>query len=157
MGTAAVTRALGIDPGLDGGLVVLAGSKLLAHIAMPTIREGKRRHLDLSALLRLLAAMPWYGATAYLEAQGPRPHQHVVATATQMLGYGQLIGLLAARAHPIVRVQPAVWKRWAGLIGQPKERSVVVANERWPELALKRTQHGLADAALIAAWGVSHG
>lgn len=147
----------GIDPGVDGGLVVVRAGEILGWSTMPTVRVLRRRHIDITSLIQRFGTDPYYGSHVVIEVQGPRPHQHVVSTSSQMFGYGQLLGMFAAMSNGVTRVHPAVWKRWAGLIGQPKEASVIVANDRWPGLGLRARQHGIADAALIAAWGEEHG
>lgn len=65
-------------------------------------------------------------------------------------------GVLAGLGTPVTYVQPAVWKRRAGLIGASKSASRHLATATWPDHApafRKARDDGRAEAALIARHG----
>jgi hypothetical protein len=61
---------------------------------------------------------------------------------------------------PYYEITPQTWKKYFGLIGQPKSAAVKLAKGKYPKLNwsgwLKKNQEGLADAILIGlySWGV---
>ena len=69
------------------------------------------------------------------------------------VGYGKILGVLAALDIPIIHFSPSQWKkRWN--LGKDKNLSRQRATERWPDWAdsFKLVKNdGRAEAALIAA------
>lgn len=157
-------RVIGIDPGLYGGVVAIDADgddqQIVAAFATPLLtgmRKGKAiRDYDVRAMYNVLCDVV-YGAPnrpvlIVLERASTRPGQHAQAVLRTGEGYGLWRGL--AHAFPVViqYVLPQVWKRRACLIHADKRASVGRAKERFPALArLTATQHGIAEAALIAS------
>ncbi len=73
--------------------------------------------------------------------------------------YGTYLGILTTLKIPFQEVHPMTWKKEFGLLRQPKERSIQVAQQLFPSLANQLTRkkdHGRAEALLIAEWGRRH-
>jgi len=155
-----MTARVGIDPGLTGAVVFLApDGDLLAVVDMPTLTATTgRREVNAAGLAELLRHYP--GATVTVERVGPRPGEGAVGAFAFGYGLGTVLAVLATLGHPTRLVQPAVWKRWAGIpAGAPKDAAVAVAARMVPQagpfLTLKK-HHGRADAVLLAEYGRTH-
>jgi len=169
-------RVIGIDPGALGGLGVLdlddAGEVLAVALhrtpRVEVLRNRARRHdYDPAAMRELLAdkleGWPRYIEVA-LEAQGARPGQGVASSYRTGVGFGLWHGLVVAARVPYRIVQPAAWKRHAGLLGADKRASRLRAQERFPSLgAIAPADEGPSEGLLMAAYvaalrteGVSH-
>jgi len=172
-------RVIGIDPGALGGLGVLdlddAGEVLAVELhrtpRVEVLRNRKRRlDYDPTAMRDLLLravdgrAATIHGVDVGLEAQGARPGQGVASSYRTGVGFGLWLGLVVAARVPYRIVQPAAWKRHAGLLGADKRASRLRAQERFPSLGViapadEGPSEGLLLAAYIAALrteGVSH-
>lgn len=149
---------LGIDPGLDGAIAMLAGDELFI-ADMPTLtieRNGAaRRDVDLHALLGIFRDAAQRGAVAWVEQVGARPTDGSAQAFTFGKGYGAILMGLAACAVPVNYAAPAVWKR-ALSVTKEKDSSRARASELMPNHAglWKLKKHdGRAEAALIAEYG----
>lgn len=151
---------LGVDPGLDGGLVALdSHCRFLAAWRMPTttrrVNRRDRRSLDVPALLELLqdAAMLVEG----IMLEDTHGHEGQSAPAAYAFGWqvGALRGLAAALGVPVALVAPNVWKAAAG-VTRDKNTSRARALALWPDQGLLWKRDGIAEAALIARHGVLH-
>jgi crossover junction endodeoxyribonuclease RuvC len=150
---------IGIDPGITGALSVydLPGKRVCEVHDLPVNEKttGKGNQLDAAGLCAILEGyMPLH---VFIEAQRPRTKQGV----TGVFSLGRTIGVIecacAALRLPYTLIEPAVWKRKAGLIKAEKGQSVTRALQLWPHLAEKLTRkkdHGRAEAALIVWHGV---
>ena len=79
-------------------------------------------------------------------------------------GFGVIQGVLAALKQPYQFVEPATWKRRAGLIGKPKKAALTKVKELFPNSAdlflhgrgkgSEAAAIGRADAVLIARFGL---
>ncbi len=159
---------IGIDPGADGGIALIAPSLTVARV-MPDSPQ---------ALAAILAqARP---AVAWVERVHAFPGQGVSSCFTFGQAYGTILGVLAALGIPTHLVEPRTWKR--AILGNPdpvpanldakaakawarkagKAAAVAYCLRRWPGLSLKasercKVQHdGMADALCIAAYGQAH-
>src|SRR2546422_2724518 len=84
---------------------------------------------------------------AVLERVSCRPGEGIVSAQRAGEGLGIWQAFLVAAAIPYRLVQPAVWKKWAGLLGTDKNMSRLRAAERWPGVELGRVKdHGRSDA-----------
>ncbi len=75
------------------------------------------------------------------------------------IGYGKYLGMLEALKIPYQEIHPMSWKKEFSLIHQPKERSIQVAIQLFPQTAdrLKRKKdHGRAEALLLACYAKRH-
>ena len=162
---------LGIDPGLDGGLVWLdpLGSIVEKHVmplnVLHTKLGGKvdeRRSLDLTQLSLLLKRLAPKTRIAVLEQAQSMPKQGVSSVFKYGQVYGQIEGLLVGRRIPYLTVPPVVWSRvmHSGIVGvEPKERSIIALRRLFPDVDLrvseraKKPHEGVMDALLLAEWG----
>lgn len=153
-------KVLAVDPGLTGGIACLEGSVLTSASPMPLLRLGSRKYVDPSPIWDTLQTFePDVVAT---EMAWPRPREGVASSFTSGVNFGIVFAQLLDYAnsssdYPVQLVAPAVWKRWAHLLKQPKSASVEAAvglfgwgaRERWFP---KKKDHGIAEAALIAEY-----
>jgi len=173
-------RFIGVDPGLSGGVAVLelAGTgRTVRLFRTPVVvvrkRGVKRREYDVPAMLLELAdACDGYGmressgipAVIALELVSARPAPGArgqgggrVAAFRLGVGFGLWHGLAIGLQRPVCFVPPAVWKRYAGLIGCDKAASRLKAAELYPEVGpLKAADEGPAEALLLAHWLAAH-
>jgi len=172
-------RFVGVDPGLSGGVAVLelgATGRTVRLFRTPVVvvhkRGVKRREYDVPGMYLDLARAcdgphgpkGTGAALIALELLGPRPapggagqgHGHVAAFRLGV-GFGLWHGIAVALQRPVRLVPPAVWKRYAGLLGQTKAASRVRAAELYPEVGrLAAADEGPAEALLLAHWLAAH-
>ncbi len=151
---------IGIDPGLTGAIAVLnAAGELLALCDTPTqTTTTGRREINAAALADLLRQ--WPGVPAAVERVGARPGESATSGFSFGFSQGSILACLAVLGHPVRLVQPASWKRWAGIPpGAPKDASIGTASRlipsASPHLTLKK-HDGRADALLIGLYGLRH-
>lgn len=155
---------IGIDNGLDGGVVCLRlGASTLLKAVTPTLGTGKRSY-DLAAMSRVLRAMLVTGedAIAFLETAMVMPKNGALSSFSTGFGYGAWQGLLTGLAIPFEVVRPQQWQRemFEGMNrSDTKACSATVAQRLWPAVDWRATQRskkahdGLTDAACIAEYG----
>jgi crossover junction endodeoxyribonuclease RuvC len=150
---------IGIDPGIRGALAVVHAiddiALLCDAIDIPTVGIGAGERVDVAAV------RDWVQhhkpTMALIERAQAMPRQG----ASSGFKYGRAVGALEAAIVtcevPIEIVEPATWKRFFRLPGKDKELSRQRAIQLFPAahamLARKR-DHGRAEAALIAFYGV---
>ena len=157
---------LGIDPGLDGALALLAkdGERihLLADMPTTTARQGKRAvdgALLADVVREAMTASQAEGdgrLEAVVEKVGAMPGQGVSSMFAFGQGFGTLLGVLAALGVRYRLVTPVTWKKSAKLIGQEKDSARQLALRLWPERSgdfQRKADVGRADAALIGYFG----
>lgn len=155
-------RILGIDPGLDGGFVMLADNgEILAKNIMPTIKLKKKRLIDFRGVIDLFKE--WNPHLCYLEKVTSRPGNGNVSMFNFGYGYGALEMALVALDIPYVLVPPQTWCKvmHQGLAKdiEAKTRSLIVFKRSYPKLDLRATERcttvhtGMLDALLIAEYG----
>jgi crossover junction endodeoxyribonuclease RuvC len=144
---------VGIDPGQKGALAFLRlrDSAITDLEDMPCIGKEVNAHM----VTRLILG---YGPieTAIVEQAHSMPKQGVAGVFNYGVGYGKILGVLAALDIPIVHM-PSTWKTRAKL-SQDKALSRRRATDRWPDWAesFKRVKDdGRAEAALMAALWIS--
>ena len=147
---------VGIDPGLTGAIAFLRDGEFLTVEDMPTTEKvgGKGRMVDCGELAALLKGPN--EARHWLEMQSARPGQGVSSVFSLGRSYGAIEAILHDRR--IEYIFPPNWKRYFGLIGEPKDAARDLAILRHPEARqfLKRKKdHGRADAILIAEYGAA--
>jgi crossover junction endodeoxyribonuclease RuvC len=148
----------GIDPGLSGGLAVVAAVSGISHVKkMPTLPSGSKskRVLDENAIKE------WFGRSvscqAVIERASAMPKQGVSSVFTFGTGWGLIRGILVGLGIPYTVVNPKEWQKEM-LQGVPKSdtkaASLIVAKRLFPQLAEQiGKHHGMSDALLIAEWG----
>ena len=154
---------LGIDPGVGGaiGAINADGGFHSVHDMPTTATTTGRRQIDPAALAEMLRQ---HGpAFVLVERVGPRPGEGAVGAFAFGQTYGGILAVLAALALPHDVIQPASWKRRAGIPpGSDKRASVATAKRLLPEAAPHLTRvkdDGRAESLLLAlqAWGMRNG
>jgi hypothetical protein len=157
-------RVIGIDPGITGGVVALDISND-GHISVPfalatptAIGMRCRRAVneyDPRAMYLLLKELVDHApgrCTVVLERASTRPGLAAQAVFRTGEGFGLWRGIIATLNVTTFMLTPQAWKRKQNLLHSDKRASVLCAKDKLPQLAtLTATQHGIAEAALIAA------
>lgn len=159
---------IGIDPGLTGGLAAIDGLKFRAGARMPTFKVGSKTIIDAGAVEQFFVENP--PSLFVIEDVMPMPRRGPGGKVVQMgttssFAFGRALGAVEALAHAYVAseggsvryVTPAVWKRWAK-IGKAKKESTARAAGMFgarvrDQHFAKGVENGIAEAALIAAYG----
>jgi Holliday junction resolvasome RuvABC endonuclease subunit len=153
-------RILGVDPGIHGGLAIVAinngaAPQLVAAIDIPTVGVSAKERVDSIALRTWLAA--YQPQHAFVERGQAMPRQG----ASSGFKYGRAIGaieaVIACCEIPLTIVEPAQWKRFHTLRGGDKEAGRQRALQLFPAahaMLARKMDHGRAEAALIALAGV---
>lgn len=148
-----------IDPGNRGALAFLgtADCDLLGLYDMPLRESGSTGHMryfiDGLVLAQLLGTESV--SCAILERVASMPGQGIAGMFAFGRGVGVIEGVLQACDIPINYVSPQVWKRYHGLIKQPKSESLELAREFYPDAELHLKKHeGRAEAILIGLWKI---
>ena len=148
-------RLIGIDPGATGAIVLLENGKPIEWIAMPVMQVGNATRVNASSLAEFLALSEAYHT--YVESVHSMPKQGVASSFNFGHSTGTIMGVLGALGMPHTLVTPQAWKKAAGLIGTDKDAARARAIQLWPdwrELDKKVAGQALADAALIAKYGL---
>jgi hypothetical protein len=177
--------AIGIDPGKDGGIVVLGSSgAIIRSFRMPVIQANGKREYDMIGLRDQIKSLDAYDrvhVVAAVEFSQPMPSRAkgrgvesearsmgAKSAYSQGMGQGLVFGLMVGLGIKTIRVTPQQWHRWIAENGagavypEPKIRAREYASMRWglDQFIPKgcRVPHqGLIDAACIAAWVNVHG
>jgi crossover junction endodeoxyribonuclease RuvC len=148
----------GIDPGVSGAVGIIGEhGRFCAVYDMPTMPTTTgRRQVDFAALAAILREHA--PAFVLVERVGPRPGEGAVGAFAFGHTFGGILGTLAALALSHDVIQPASWKRRAGIPpGADKGASIATAVRLLPDAAphLSRVKDdGRAEALLLAlqAW-----
>ena len=142
-------KILGIDPGQKGALAFLNDEGLIWEIEdMPVLGKEINAHM----LARLIQG---YGPIrqAVVERAQTMPKQGIASAFNYGVGYGKILGVLAALDIPTAFYSSPEWKKhWR--LSNDKDLSRRRATERWPKYAdaFKRVKDdGRAEACFIAA------
>jgi len=151
-------RRIGIDPGISGAIVVLEDDIPVEWSLMPTMKIGSQNRVNAVALAALLRG---YGndnkVFAYVEQVHAMPKQGVASMFSFGHSCGVIAGVLGAFEIPVTYVTPQLWKMRARLTNKDKDAARSLAIQMWPhwrELDKKGAGQALADAALIARYGI---
>lgn len=171
-------NVLGVDPGLKGGLALLASGAVRVH-PMPVI-EGKngRPAYDVPGLIRLLQSMTGDGplrqhVVAFVERLGPMPPMIARAGGRMAGAGGGQANYQRGRASMLFEaLLPAMGiefhlvgaKQWQDEMlplrgGDTGERSILAARKLFPDVSLypssrsRKPSDGLADALCLADFG----
>ena len=150
---------IGIDPGLSGAIVVLQGGSPVEWHRMPTMKTGSANRVNASALAAIIRPYLYLDKPVHacVELVSSMPGQGVASMFSFGHSAGVIQGVLGAFEIPVTMVTPSQWKKRAGLVGQDKDASRTLAIQMWPswrELDKKGAGQALADAALIARYGL---
>ncbi len=171
---------VGIDPGLTGGLAILAkdvpdgDNKRVAVYScpLPTISIGKGRgktEIDINRLAQIIGypnkylgvsevVETWVKVVA-IERVASMPKQGVAGVFTFGRTYGELLGMLKTLRIPFDRPTPQTWKK-AILSGTSKDKIAAInyVKASHPNLCLlaskrcKKPHDGMADAVCLAEY-----
>lgn len=157
---------IGIDPGLEGAIAVLADGEAGVIIDMPLLRVGESNEVDARQFAMFIRAArdlhPGATVSATIERVRAMPPKDGVRKAGAQSSfnfgdhYGKAKAVLELLGIPYTRAEPASWKRQFGLTGKGKDAARLLAIQRFPSAAteLKRKKdNGRADALLIALYG----
>lgn len=157
-----MTRILGVDPGLSGGLCIYcplasAASGLRWHVIdIPTAGEGTQRRVT-APIFRdwIMKLDPQH---AFIELATVMPKQGIASSGRYMRAVGALEAVVNCMNVPITFVTPQSWKKFYSLKGPDKEQSRALAIRRFPEAAKfieRKKDHGRAESMLLAAYGAA--
>lgn len=142
---------LGVDPGVSGALAWWFPDEphLVTVQDVPTVNG----QIDPVTLARRIEQMR--PTLAVVELVSAMPKQGVSSMFRFGTAYGMVLGTLAALKVPVHLVAPGKWKRAFGL-GADKEQARALALRLWPDGSQfsRKKDHGRAEAALIARYGV---
>lgn len=161
---------MGIDPGQEGALVLLApifGSiGVITYLKMPVIKlknNGKYKiHYDIDHIISFITEIKskYANTHVFIEEIHSAPGQGATSMFSMGFGYGLLCGIISTLKCPLTTVRPQVWKKEL-MAGMPADKlaSCVIVGRLFPgALPLLKTprgkpDHNIADAILIAEWG----
>ena len=155
---------IGIDPGLDGGIVTLDGTgTILAKYITPVIKGvGTKREYNLSNMKILLQEHPNI-KMVILEKQQVFPGQGTVSMFRIGLGYGMWQGLIVGLGLPYTLVHS---KRWQKIMladvnkNDTKQAAALVASRLYPGIDFRATprckdaHEGIVDALLMSVYAL---
>jgi crossover junction endodeoxyribonuclease RuvC len=149
-------KVLGVDPGIHGGLAIVAidnstAPQLVDAIDIPVAGVGAKERVDVLALRAWIAThQPHY---ALIERAQAMPKQGASSGFKYGRAVGAIEGVIACCEIPLTIVEPAQWKRFHALRGGDKEAGRQRALQLFPTahaLLARKRDHGRAEAALIA-------
>lgn len=157
---------IGVDPGLSGGIGVLADGEFEAAFDMPVMAKpnGKNKidAANFAGLIREACARhPCASVTVVLENVQPMPSKQGERSmgATSAFSFGRSVGaiegVIAALRLPLVEVAPVRWKTALGLRGADKDATRTQMIQRFPAAAerlARKKDIGRADAIGLALW-----
>lgn len=157
---------LGIDPGISGGLALVAGPfacpRLLAAIDVPVRGVDARRRVDVGAVLDFIQRTP--PDFAVVERAFIMPGTNVAAMAIYMRAAGALEACVEGLGIPWEPVESKAWKRVSGIgeRGDMKEsqykelsRQVAIRVFGANPLLDEKGDRNRCEAALIARFGLT--
>jgi crossover junction endodeoxyribonuclease RuvC len=147
--------AVGIDPGLTGGIAILGGEPEVYD--MPVMAYSPKgfvkRAVDCDALAGILRPYAALGARLFMERVNAFPGQGVGSMFSLGMSYWGAYGVAAALGMSIHLVEAKAWKTHFGL-SKDKSASLDLARRLFPTASLVRAKdHGRAEALLIARYG----
>lgn len=160
-------RAIGIDPGQNGGLAYLSPTKVVA-VPMPKLsQEGAKdagTPIDWAEVHRLLTSWKaWTCNAVTVEKSHAMPAQGVSSVFKFGSNYGGLLACLGAIHTDYRLVVPRTWKKV--VLGEDyehdKEGTISFVKHHHPSLNLlatarsKKAHDGMADAVAIAHYGIN--
>jgi len=152
-------RKLGVDPGASGAIVLLEDGKPIEWEMMPTMKIGTTTRVNAVALAAIIRSYMKQDEPliAFVEQVHAMPKQGVSSMFSFGHSCGVIAGVLGAFEIPVTYVTPQMWKMRAHLTNKDKDAARSLAIQMWPhwrELDKKGQGQALADAALIARYGL---
>lgn len=144
---------LGIDPGMSGGIALLHRSGVIAFAeAMPVLRNAVAT-VDVRRLGEWLRAAGATDIFAFVERAQAYPRQGISSAFNYGVIFGSVLTAIADLGIGYELVAPAKWKRDFGLTADKRE-AVQRVQQMYPRFPVKRSEDGIAEAILIARWGL---
>jgi hypothetical protein len=155
---------VGIDNGLNGGIVTLNDNcEVVRTFVMPIIK-GDKTEFDVVEINRIIDTIirdnkdMRDGIIIGLEKANVRPVQGIRAAFTTGFCLGMFEGMLTSRGLGYEIINPSVWmkKIFLGINSEDKKASVMYCQRKWPETNWRATERskvihdGLTDACCIA-------
>src|SRR6516164_2883718 len=157
-----MNRILGGDPGIRGGLAIVAidangaAPQLVYAIDIPVAGIGAKERVDVLAIRDWIAQhAPQH---AFVERAGVMPKQGISSGFKYGRAVGAIEGVITCCAIPLTIIEPTAWKKFHQLRGGDKESGRQRALQLFPtahELLARKKDHGRAEAALIALFGLN--
>lgn len=150
---------IGIDPGLKGGLAAIDSEDMKPVVRRMPVLDGV---VDATGLARWMGddiGEAWGCIPAAImvmvEKSQPFPKMGVVSAFKFGQAYGAILATCESLDMSYRVVRPQEWKKVI-LKGyaKGKEASVLYCKRRFPDLKLKKTDDGIADAICIALYGL---
>lgn len=150
---------LGIDPGLSGGIALVAGEgdglpRLLLAADVPTVGDKAKRRVHVVQAMQLIRRHP--PDFAVIERAQAMPDQG----SSSGFIYGRAVGALEACIEglliPHQVIESTAWKKFHGLVKTDKENSRQRALKLFPDATglERKMDHNRAEAALMAVYGL---
>ncbi|MFA5790564.1 MAG: hypothetical protein WC976_05860 [Caldisericia bacterium] len=165
-------KYIGIDGGLDGGVVLIesgsaGGEGPLCKIAgkhiTPTIAGKKsKREYNVPEMVNILKQCPPESSFVILEFAQSMPKQGVVSSTKIGRGFGLWEGIIAALGIPYAIVHPRTWQKEMLTDmnkKDTKQASAIIAHRLFPTENFKKSEKckkdhsGLTDACLLGVYG----
>jgi len=159
-----LTLYVGIDGGLQGGIVSLNdNAEVIRTFVMPIIK-GDKTEFDIIEINRIFDTIirdnkdTKEGIIIGLEKAHDRPVQGIRAAFTTGFCLGMFEGILTSRDLGYQIINPSVWMKevFKGINSDDKKVSVMYCQRRWPTTNWRATErskiihNGLTDATCIA-------
>ena len=158
---------VGIDNGLDGGIVALdRDNNVLLKKVMPTIKgKGSKREYDVAKIVKILLQCKEIAEgnnspiNVVLEKAFVIPISGKKALFTTGLCYGMFQGILSSLELPYEVVAPKSWQKviFVGMAGKDaKQKSIIWCKRKFPSVDWRATERsrkdhdGLCDATCMA-------
>jgi crossover junction endodeoxyribonuclease RuvC len=150
---------IGIDPGLDGAIVICSrdAEEVLGYWDMPVVEvqaKKLRRFVSPHGVRDIIAR--WLDRDPHVVLEHVEAVQKTGATSAFAFGrgFGTIEGVLSGMRVPYELVRPQAWTK---AIGVPRDKGAhrLVAMRLWPASsdAFRLVKHdGRADAALLCRW-----
>lgn len=150
---------IGIDPGITGAVAWIDDREPdnVCYEKTPFI-QLKRKEYDERNMAEIIRSFTDNNTKCFvtMEKVHSLPKDGTVGAFSFGKGWGIWLGVLAALKVSYTLCTPQEWKKTM-LAGMPKEKgaSVIKVKQLYPNLTfLKKTDHGIADAILIAKYGM---
>lgn len=153
---------IGIDCGLQGAVAVISNDSSIQIFPTPVMEVDKRKVYNFQEINSLLTNILRTNGTPFLctvEKQWGRPIQGVQQAFYTGMGYATWQMALASNLIPYQTVSPAAWKKYFKIDSNDKNKAIMLCQERFPHVNLKRTERckkactDFADALLLATYG----
>lgn len=143
----------GIDPGFSGAIAIIDDRQRIVEVhAMPLHGIKSKQEIDCDKIISIL--LNYQLSHVAIEKAQAMPKQGCVSMFRYGDGYGQIKGICAAFVLKYTLVTPQAWKKrmMAGM-DKGKGASIVRAKQLFNFTPKSKTDHGRAEAILIAEYG----